>query len=226
MNQLSKNTVDSANQLKNKGSVYFENPQGKGTRVMFVGNSITLHGYKPEIGWHGVWGMAASAKELDYAHLCMKEILDMDPEASFCICQVSEWERVYTNGEEKFHLYDTAREFGADIIIMRAVENCPADNVDNTTFCNQLHKLLCHLNPEGKAKIIITTGFWKHPADGAIREYAGEHQLPLCELGDLGELDEMKAIGLFEHTGVANHPGDRGMRAIADRIMEKVRELI
>ena len=61
MNQLSKNTVDSANQLKNKGSVYFENPQGKGTRVMFVGNSITLHGYKPEIGWHGVWGMAESA---------------------------------------------------------------------------------------------------------------------------------------------------------------------
>ena len=226
MEQLSKNTVESANQLKNKGSVYFENTDGKGIRVMFVGNSITLHGYKPEIGWFGKWGMAASAKELDYAHLCMKEILTIDKEASFCICQVSEWERTYTTGETQFHLYDDARDFDADIIIMRAVENCPADNVDNTVFRNQLHKLLCYLNPNNKAKFIITTGFWKHPTDDAIREYAAEYNLPLSELGDLGELDEMKAIGLFEHSGVANHPGDAGMKAIADRIMKKVREII
>ena len=42
-------------------------PAGKGPRVLFVGNSITLHGPRPQIGWTNNWGMAASARDKDYA---------------------------------------------------------------------------------------------------------------------------------------------------------------
>lgn len=50
-------------------------------------------------------------------------------------------------------------------------------------------------------------------------------KLPLAELGDLGEKDEMKAAAFFDHAGVANHPGDLGMEQIAERIWTKLEAL-
>ena len=105
---------------------------------------------------------------------------------------------------------------------MRLVENCPRDNYNSDLFMEEYGKLVSYLNGSGKAEIIITTGFWKHIADGAIREYAHKNKYPLVELNDLGEDESMKAIGLFEHDGVANHPGDKGMAAIAERILKTV----
>lgn len=226
MEQISKNTVKGTNQLEPTEYVKFENITNSGVKIMFVGNSITLHGVLPEIGWNESYGMAASKKENDYVHICMREIQRVQPNASFCICQVCEWETDYEKGWEKYNLYEKAREFNADIIIMRAVENCSGADFDKNVFIREYGNLLAYLNPDVKAKFVITTGFWKHPADDSIKEFAAMHNLPLCELGDLGEKDEMKAIGKFEHSGVANHPGDLGMQNIAERILKVVLPMI
>ena len=224
--QMSKNTVDSKGQLKETEIIKFDNPDGAGKRVMFVGNSITLHGVKPEIGWNNAWGMAASAKEKDYVHQLERMILEKDPNATFCICQAARWERCYATGSETHGLFENARSFGADIIVFRCVENCPGKDFDSESFERELNGLLNYLDSTGKAKRIITTGFWHHPGDGVLRAYAEKMGYPCAELGDLGEDDGMKAIGLFEHSGVANHPGDRGMQKIAERIFEKLENLI
>ena len=49
---------------------------------------------------------------------------------------------------------------------------------------------------------------------------------PFIYLGDLGEDESMMAIGLFKHSGVAVHPGDKGMQTIADRIYVELQRLI
>jgi len=49
MDQMDKNTVPAKDQLKDSGSVFFTNTEGRGKRILFVGNSITLHGIRPEI---------------------------------------------------------------------------------------------------------------------------------------------------------------------------------
>ena len=39
------------------------------------------------------------------------------------------------------------------------------------------------------------------------------------DAGPLGDQEENMALGLFEHKGVARHPGDLGMRRLADLIL-------
>ena len=102
---------------------------------------------------------------------------------------------------------------------MRIAENVSGEKFDGELFKSMLSGFLKYLGGEN-VKVILTTSFWRHPADEFIRRLAAEADLPLVELSDLGNIPEMKALGLFEHTGVANHPSDAGMKAIADRILD------
>lgn len=224
--EIKKNTVDSASQLKDTEIIRFFNVDGKGIRVMFVGNSITLHGIKHDIGWHNEWGMAASAKENDYVHLLMEKIKDKDGDASFCICQVSGWEGAYKNGQSLYSLFEPARDFNADIVIARFIENCPCADFDAGVFKKEYKSLLNYLSAKDNTQVILTTSFWHHPGDSVICQLAEEFSLPLVKLNDLGSMPEMKAIGLFEHSGVANHPGDLGMKTIAERIFDSLEKYL
>lgn len=218
MEQIEKNTVSAENQLDGAGWVSFENRNGKGLRVMFVGNSITRHAPAPDIGWERDCGMAASSLEKDYVHVLIKKFRETDPDAAFCVCQVSEWERIYQNGSQTYPLYEQARNFCADVIFFRFIENCPRDGFNAAAFEREYAAFADYFDPKRKAKMVMSSGFWRHIGDTSIQKVATERGCPFVSLGDLGESDEMKAIGLFDHIGVANHPGDRGMQAIAERL--------
>lgn len=224
--QMEKNTVKAANQLRESEMVRFYNPNEKVKRLLFLGNSITLHDAKPDIGWYHEHGMAASAPEKDYVHLVMTKCNEMADDMAYCVCQGAEWERRYQNGDKVFPLYESARLFHADIAVMRLIENCPAVGFCADAFQENLRCLLQYLAPLSSAQWILTTGFWRHPGDSAIADLAKELHLPLVTLGDLGERDEMKALGLFAHEGVANHPGDLGMQHIADRIFAAIKDYL
>ncbi len=222
--QMKKNTVKSENQLNGNKYISYINPDGKGIKVLFLGNSITLHGKKSDIGWENEWGMAASKKENDYVHLMIKKIKQNDSDAVFSICQIAEWERNYKTPENTATLFEESQKFGADIIIARFVENCPGKDFDEALFEKAYFPFVKSFDTTGKAQIILTTGFWCHPGDNVIRKTAQKNNCALVELGDLGEKDEMKAVELFWHAGVAEHPGDKGMKVIAERIFEKIKQ--
>ena len=224
MEQIEKNTVSSENQLKESEYVTFINQSGKGKRILFAGNSITRHGIKPEIGWYNDFGMAASSAENDYVHLLVSKFDKIFPDAAYCICQAALWETKYTEGESVLFEYENARSFNADIVVMRIIENCMTENFQSDVFYDEYVKLIKYLNPQD-GKVVLTSGFWKHPGDGIIESVAKDFNYPFAYLGELGEDDGMKATGLFEHSGVAAHPCDEGMKKIAEIIYDLITQM-
>ena len=229
MEQIEKNTVEAKNQIKDSDCIkfFYSDKSNKGPRILFAGNSITLHAEKPDIGWYHSHGMAASNEESDYVHLLMKKVRELHPYSEFCIAQVAEFERSYLSENKIFEEYKAAKNFDADILIMRFIENVPRDNFNRDIFKKSYVDLIKYLCNPQKAKIIFTTGFWRHSyGDPVIREVAKDFNMPLVELGDLGEQDDMKALGLYRHEGVANHPGNKGMENIANRIFPVLENMI
>ena len=212
------NTVEAKKQLKDTDLVTFINPEGS-PRFMFLGNSITKHAPKEEIGWYGNYGMAASCEENDYVHVMMADIRKTYPNASFCITQGWKWEAQFWD-DSSYSNFEAARDYAADVLFFRIGDNVRYERLDEghdlVTGTEDFLKFLSAPN----TRIIYSTCFWtRKPVDDKFREVAARAGKPIVELGDLGDDPKMRAVGLFEHAGVAWHPGDEGMRNLAERLL-------
>ena len=78
------NTVSSLAQVSDDKQVMIVRQNGN-IRILFLGNSITRHMPKPEIGWVHDWGMAASSLENDYVHVMLKELTQKYGSVDYCI---------------------------------------------------------------------------------------------------------------------------------------------
>ena len=90
--------------------------------------------------------MAASCLEHDYVHVMIEKLNQTNSDTAYCICQCADWEREYKNGEAVLQHYQEARDFEADIIIMRIIENCPWDGFDGAAFKQEYDRLILYLN--------------------------------------------------------------------------------
>lgn len=218
------NTVSSENQLKDNEKTSFGGAEG--LKVLFIGNSITRHGVLHEIGWHLDCGMAASSPEKDYVHQTVSMLEAKYGKIQFCIAQRSDWERNFA-APNALDYFKDAYDYDADIVIFRIGENIrltAPEQIDLLTkaFIDAMR----YLSEGRRAKLVVTDTFWRNNAINSAIEKACEVMgIESVKIGDLGDDDSMKATGLFEHGGVAAHPGDKGMKAIAERIVQKIGEI-
>jgi len=218
-NENKLNTVDAGRQVSDDKLVKIVRNNGK-IKITFLGNSITRHMPKPEIGWHHDWGMAASSEEKDYVHIIVKALEEKYGEVDYCMCSLGIWEKEYWN-TDILNKYLAAVEFDADIVVVRIAENVwgVRDKLAELPLATYWEYMIKFFS-KSTTKIIVTDDFWSYaPIDDPIHEVCAKNNYTLVKLGELGDDPNNKALKEYEHEGVAIHPNDAGMRAIALKIL-------
>ena len=217
------NTVSSENQMVNSSELSFLGNEQAKTRILVVGNSITRHGPCQEIGWNADWGMAASESEKDYVHRLYAKLTKNGQDVRMRIRQASYWETHFLE-ENILSKYEEERNFHADIVIFRLGENVINAKAENKPYFEQaLEKFIDYIAPTAK-KVVFTTCFWNYPdIDRAIQGVA-QKRGDVC-LNCNFSIDKTNMAGAsFWHRGVAIHPSDKGMEAIADIIFQSIKK--
>ena len=209
----------------------------KTDRVLFLGNSITLHGPSESIGWTGNWGMAASAADKDYVHLVTQSLSQQYASASTAngpqtpqikIENIADFERQYTDYPVEEKLQDFLR-FKPDLVIVAIGENVPDlfSEESKTQFYGSVTKLLRTIQANGNPTIVVRSCFWPNADKDAILKRATTDVSGIfVDISALSKDDSnfARSERKIEHSGVAAHPGDNGMRAIANAIIDAIKK--
>ncbi|MCQ2400130.1 MAG: SGNH/GDSL hydrolase family protein [Clostridia bacterium] len=220
---LKDNTVSAVNQMIKSTELYYLGEKKENCKKIYViGNSITRHGPKEDIGWNRDWGMAASSPDKDYVHVLYSMLENAGLTPWFLVRQGANWEFDFENYDftEK---YKEDKKFGADIIVFRLGENVHDLTEEKMpAFIEKATALLRFLS-NGSTKFVFTTCFWEYKnLDDCVKKISSSFNSPLVLLGDLGHDEKMRSQEDFWHEGVKGHPGDLGMKTIAERIFNEI----
>lgn len=196
-------------------------------KVLILGNSVTLHGPAENIGWKGNWGMAASSRDKDFAHVLLAKMTKAaQGEPQLSVQNLADFERKQTDFDFAAGLTE-AVAFQADLIIIAVGANAPELTTDEAKqkYRTAFERLLREVQREKKSTIYVRGEFWHQAAkEDIMREVcteAGGVYVPLEGLdrdpSNLGSSEQK-----FEHAGVGGHPGDKGMQKIADAIWTQI----
>ena len=142
----------------------------KADRIVFLGNSITLHGPSDAVQWAGNWGMAASEQEKDYVHLVANGLAQRTGKRpAIMVANIADFERGHATYDidgnfKKFF------DFKPDIVVVAIGENVPAlsSKQAQTAYQTAFLKLLEAIQRQGKPAVYVRSCFWGDPTKDAI----------------------------------------------------------
>ena len=199
-------------------------------KVVCLGNSITRHGYLPDVEWYSDWGMAASKPENDYCHVLERELQAYNKQTSVHPLNIYAFEKNPTCDINSL-IGKTCAE--ADIIILRICENVS----DIDAFEQNISRLIeycTNITPH----VIVSGAFWPHEKKERILVSAAERHalefVPLSWITYQSDVYPKKGDILYDIDGkqypitkefIITHPNDKGMRSIATALLRAIKQL-
>lgn len=190
-------------------------------KVVFIGNSITLHGPAPEIGWIGNHGMAASHKANDYCHLLLHK-LNVKTENAF-IGNFAVIERINIIDTEIFRQVNTILNKKPSLTVIQLGDNI-GNNEQLNFFVKNVYQVAL-IAKQNCQNILMLSTWWESQAkDQVIKQICDLLNIKFIYIGDLfkSDLNNDRQVKQFDHAGVDNHPRNWAMEQIADRIFTSV----
>lgn len=192
-----------------------------------IGNSITVHPLNEY--WWNECGMAATTEEKDYVHTVASAL-----DAKSYAYNFYTWEMMGHDRGEALSLLDGLLSNELNLVTIQLSENAS----DLSTFESDFEELIRYVQKRApNAQLLVIGDFWdKEQKDERKQQACAETGVQFISLNEIKGLEQyqcgMKTTvydsdgnpHIVEHSGVAKHPGDIGMKWIADQIIEAVKE--
>ena len=186
-------------------------PQYK--EMLVIGDAISLCAPIPAQGWNHNWGMAATAEENDYVHRLVAELRKNSPELKLTVDSIM-YQDTMTGW---VHLIPCS----ADLIVIQLSENYQG-GVSLEEYQGAYEQMIDELCENGR-KTVVCVGPWKNiQLEPVIRKAAENRNAIYVSLREIyaDPANHAAAEGKFPKLG--DMPGDRGMRKIAEAILESL----
>lgn len=197
-----------------------------GDKCIFVfGNSITRHAPSKPLGWYGDWGMAASDSGLDFVSQLAKMLTDKSG---------TSWKADTMSGVDleqgpaSYKLPELAQKLAqkADIVVVELGDNFHDTPVTPATaFADGYARALAGLKPANGKLMCVSTWWVSAPKNKIIADACQAAGGTYVDISGLQSVAANVAGSeqRIANKGVAAHPGDQGMKAIAQRIVNAVK---
>lgn len=200
-------------------------------KITFFGNSLLSHG-----GYYGGVGMAATSQDKDYYHLLTNYIKSKNPNAITNIGKGPNWEGGTSSAERRKMLNTLIRpmiDSDTDIVFIQFGDNVNTAE-KRATFIEDGIELVNFIKSNSPKALIYWIGVWyggKEVAD-FIKTICDRTNIKFIDITSLATESRFKAkIGqkvalpdggtyIVDNAGVASHPGDEGMKKIAETIQQ------
>lgn len=216
--------VDNNGALHTKSSTF--------SKVNISGNSL-VNGISQ--GTHGTkdFGMCASDSKHDFNYLVQQAILAKNTDATFTQTQISGIEMATNQAEYEAYRDSIANSYTADtdLIILQIGDNT-TQYIE--TFENTFPQFLGWLKGKCPIADIVVVGTWFSVATGypVVKQTAIQAGVTFVDISALNTAENQGSVGMtitFDDGTVETakdswirHPGDVGMKKIADKIIERI----
>ena len=213
--------------ITSKGIVRANRKNNEIVKIVFIGNSIAYSKSNKDIGWEGNWGMAAQKADNAYPQLLSSMIANkLDKDVYYYIYNLASLSQ--GRGYNK-KIHTQLNSILPNIIVIQLGDNF---TINQLPLFKENFLKFQELIPKTRCQIITTPFYPNEDKNQFFNDLSISRKLYFVDLSNIlasaknPDLYLAKSENIFLNPGIKVHPGNSGMKKIADRIFPTIQKCL